>query len=73
MTGIGWLGISGCGIAGMAQKNNNHLWGVVDDDGLLEVPPQDVQVLDVVAIDTDTVFSKKSELDPFSLRIQQIH
>ena len=50
-----------------------HLRGVVDDDGLLEVPPQDVQVFDVVAIDTDTVLSKKSELDPFPLWIQQVH
>ena len=55
------------------RKYLNHLWGVVNDDGLLEVPPQDVQVFDVVAIDTDTVFSKKSELDPFPLRIQQVH
>jgi len=55
------------------QLISKSLWGVVDDDGLLEVPPQDVQVFDVVAIDTDTVLSKKSELDPFPLRIQQVH
>ena len=50
-----------------------HLWGVVDDDGLLEVPAKDVEVFDVVAIDADAVLSKKSELDPFPLRIQQVH
>ena len=50
-----------------------HLWGVIDDDRLLEVPAKDVEVFDVVAIDADAVLSKKSELDPLPLRIQQVH
>jgi len=52
------------------QLISKGLWGVVDDDRLLEVPAQDVKVFDVVPIDTDAVLSKKSELDPFPLWIQ---
>ena len=51
----------------------NHLWGVVDNDGLLEVPAQDVEVFDVVAVDADAVLSEKPELDPLSLGIQKVH
>ena len=36
------------------------------------VRTQDIQIFDVVAIDTDTVFTKESVLDPLPLRIQQI-
>ena len=55
------------------ERQLNHLWGVVNDDGLLEVPAQDVEVFDVVAVDADAVLSEKSELDPLSLRIQKVH
>ena len=34
------------------------LRGVVDDDCLRQVPAEDVQILDVVAIDTDTMLSE---------------
>ena len=50
-----------------------YLWRVVNDDGLPEVPSQDVEVLDVVAVDTNTMLSKKSELDPLPLWIQKVH
>ena len=55
------------------ERQLNHLWGVVNDDGLLEVPAQDVEVFDVVAVDADAVLSEKSELDPLPLRIQKVH
>ena len=35
-----------------------RLRGVVDDDCLRQVPAEDVQILDVVAIDTDTMLSE---------------
>jgi len=49
------------------------LWRVVDDDSLPEVSAQDIEVLDVVSVDTNTVLTEQSILDPLSLRIQQIH
>jgi len=55
------------------QLISKGLWGVVDNDGLLEVPAQDVEVFDVVAVDADAVLSEKSELDPLPLRIQKVH
>ena len=36
------------------------LRGVVDDDCLGQVPAEDIQILDVVAIDTDTMLSEQS-------------
>ena len=35
-----------------------RLRGVVDDDCLRQVPAEDVQILDVVAVDTDTMLSE---------------
>ncbi len=45
---------------------------VVNDDGLGEIAAQDVEVLDVVAVDTDAVFTKQAILDILSIRIQKI-
>ena len=38
----------------IAQLEAKGLRGIVDDDGLAEVPAQDGQVLDIIAFDIDT-------------------
>ena len=40
------------------QLISECLRGVVDDDCLRQVPAEDIQILDVVAIDTDTMLSE---------------
>lgn len=35
------------------------LWWIVDDDGLWQISAQDVEVLDVVSLDTDTMLTKQ--------------
>ena len=42
------------------QLISECLRGVVDDDCLRQVPAEDIQILDVVAIDTDTMLSEQS-------------
>ena len=48
----------------LAQQNmhliTKGLWGVVDDDGAREVASKDAQVLDVVAVDADTVLPEQT-------------
>ena len=48
----------------LVQQNTNlitkGLWGVVDDDGAREVASKDAQVLDVVAVDADTVLPEQT-------------
>ena len=51
---------------------SERLRRVVDDDRLGEVPSQDVEVLDVVAVDTNAVFAKQAILDVLSVGIQQV-
>ena len=40
------------------QLISECLRGVVDNDCLRQIPAKDIQILDVVAIDTDTVLSE---------------
>ena len=40
------------------QLISERLGGVVDDDCLRQVPAEDIQILDVVAVDTDAVLSE---------------
>ena len=55
------------------QLVSKGLRRVVNDDSLAEVTAQDVEILDVVAVDTDTMLSEQSVLDPIPLGIQEVH
>ena len=51
----------------------SHLWRVINDYSLPEISAKNVEVLDVVSVDTYAVLPEQPVLDPPPLRVQQVH
>lgn len=51
---------------------SKSLGRIVDNDGFRKIPPQNRQILDVVPVNADTMFSEQPVLDPLPFRIQQV-